>query len=484
MPSFTSLSRRTMLKGLGVAMALPLLETMGWAEAPAKGGGKSPVRLAFFYTPYGFGRASDPWFWPKDAAAYSPTGTLSPVLDSLRPVVSDCLLLDNLSNPRADDREPGHVVEMSSWLTAAPVAQEKEKRSSVNISMSADQVAALQLGAYTLLPSLELAVSDCNLSGTSEAGLSGAYLNTLAYRSATQALPSDNNPRSVFNRLFSTRKSIARKGGGGPTTDTSRFAATAGGAAAEGPSLDQSMLDLVMESAGGLRKHVSGADQRTLDEYLDGVRSLEKRVVAIERQQAEAAKAAANKGKPRAGKYSDPIEVALPANNAVPRSEHLRVMSDLMILAFQTDLTRVVTLPFAHPYDNASYPELGFTENHHAATHMDKSQPEKHLKIDQFHVKQFANIVQRMKSLNDGSGTLLDNSIMMFGSGMTDWSHSTSNRLPIILAGRGGGTINQGRYVKTTKGVMGDLLSAILARAGCTLEKPFGNGTRLLPDLS
>ncbi len=483
MPTFRPLSRRTMLKGLGVAMALPLLETMGWAEQPGGKAAKPPVRLAFFYTSYGFGRGgSDPWFWPKDAAAFAPAGTLSPVLEGLRPVLGDSLLIGGLSNPREDRANgvAGHVNEAGGWLTCAPMAFAQEKRSTVNIGISADQVAALQLGVYTSLPSLELSVSNCNLSGTSEQGLSAAYLNTISYRSATQALPSDNNPRSVFNRLFSTRRSIAKKGGG-PSADTSKFAA-GGGGDGEGPSLDQSMLDLVMDNTAALRKHLSNADQQTIDQYLDGMRSLEKRIVAIERQQAEAAKAQASKGKPRAGKYSDPIQVTIPDGGAVPRGEHLRVMADLMILAFQADITRVVTMPFNHPYDGSTYPELGFPEDFHACTHM-QTVADKHLKIDQFHVKQLAYIMQRMKSLNDGTGTLLDNSILLFGSGMADWSHNTYDNLPTIVAGRGGGTINPGRYIRA-KGTMADLLSAILARAGCTLEKPFANGTKLFPDLS
>ena len=482
MPSSTPLSRRTLLKGLGVALALPLLETMSWAETPGKTT-KSPVRLAFFYTPYGYGRG-DGSFWPKEAKAFSPTGALPPTLEPLRPVVNDCLLLGGMSNPRADRANgvAGHVNEAAGWLTCAAMSMDKEKRSTVNIGISADQVAAQQLGVYTSLPSLELAVSNCNLSGTSEQGLSAAYVNTISYRSATQALPSDNSPRSVFNRLFSTRKSTAKKRGGGPTADASKFAG-GGTVEAEGPSLDQSMLDLVMESTGALRKHVSGADQRTLDEYLDGVRALEKRVVAIEHQQAEAAKAQASKGKPRVGKFSDPIEVTVPSAT-VPRSEHLRVMADLMILAFQTDLTRVVTMPFAHAYDGSTYPELGFNDDYHACSHMDNApESQKLLKIEQWNIKQFAYIVQRMRSLNDGNGTLLDNSILLLGSGMKDNSHNTYDNLPTLLAGRGGGTITPGRYIQA-KGNMGDLLSAILARAGCTLEKPFANGTKLLPDLS
>ena len=483
MPIFRPLSRRTLLKGLGVAMALPLLETMSWADTRSVTG-KPPVRLAFFCMPYGFGRIgiADQSFWPANPKDFSPTGKLPAILEPLRPVVSDCLLIDNLSNPHLPgEGGPGHAFEHARFITCTHPSMDMDKRSTVNIGISADQVAALQLGVYTSLPSLELAVSRCNLSGTTEGGFSSAYLNTISYRSPTQALPTENNPRSVLNRLFSTRKSVPKKAGG-PNTGAG-FAGGGGAAEADGPSLDQSMLDLVRENTGVLRKHVSTGDQRTLDQYLDGVRAVEKRVVAIERQQAEATRAQAGKGQVRKGKVSDPITVTIPADEgAAPWSERLRVMADLMILAFQTDLTRVVTMPFSQPYDGRNYPELGFTDNHHTCSHLD-SDISKILKVEQLNIQQFAYIVSRMKSLNDGTGTLLDNSMLLFGSGMKDNSHDTYNRLPVLLAGRGGGTINPGRMI-SAKGTMADLLTAMLTRAGCTMEKPFARGTQLLPDLS
>ena len=484
MPPRLRIPRRTCLKGLGVAMALPLLEAMGWADPPRGAAGKRPVRLAFFYTPYGYGRTGikDESFWPKDEKSFAPTGVLPPTLEPLRPVISECMLLGNLSNLRADRENgiAGHVTEAAGFLTCAPMAFEKDKRGTVNIGISADQVAAQQLGAYTTLPSLELAVSACNLSGLTEQGLAAAYHNTISYRSATQPLPADNSPRSVLGRLFSTRKSVPRKAAA-PGADTSRFAA-GGGGADDGQSLDQSMLDVVMDSTADLRRHISGADQQTLDGYLDSVRSLEKRVAAIERQQLEAARAKAVGGRARAGKFSDPITVTPPAGEAPTRGERVRLMADLMILAFQTDLTRVVTLPFAHPYDGSTFPELGFLEDYHACSHLD-ADTSKVLKIEQFHIRQFAYIIQRMRGLLDGGGTLLDNSILLFGSGMQNNSHNTYTNLPVLLAGRGGGTIAPGRYLQS-KGTMADLLTALLARAGCTLEKPFANGTKLFPELS
>jgi hypothetical protein len=474
MPHRLHLSRRTCLKALGVTVALPLLETMAVAGTPA-GAAKSPVRLGFFYHPLGV--LADA-FWPKDPKAFTPTGALSPCLEPLRPVVGDCLLIDRLDNPHCNDNKAStHLVETSAWLTcASPVGG-----GLVNVGVSADQVAAQQLGAFTVLPSLELGVQGCTLSGTGEGGYALAYYQTIAYRSATQPLPSDSNPRSVFSRLFSSRRSVPKRRGG-PAVDAGKFAG-GGGADEAGPSLDQSMLDLVMDGMGTLRTHVSSADQRTLDQYYDGVRSLEKRVVAIERQQAEAAKARTGTVAPRVGKYTDPIAVPLPPGE-VTWSDHVKVMADLMILAFQTDLTRVATMPFSLP-GGINYPELGFAENHHDLTH-DSANPDKRaklIKLEQFIISQFTYIVQRMKSLSDGSGTLLDNSILLWGSGMGDGGKHNNDHLPTILAGRGGGTIRPGRQI-TAAGVQGDLLMAMLARAGCTLEKPIGSGTKLLPDLA
>jgi hypothetical protein len=479
------ISRRTCLRGLGVALALPLLETMGWA-----GGGNDtrladkPIRLLFLHTPYGFGRQPElKWFWPSNPKDFSPTGELSPVLTPMRSVVNDCLLIDKVDIPKlAGEGGPGHAFESGRWLTCVHPNGEPDKKASVNIGISADQVAANQLGVYTALPSLELAVQRYSLSGTTEGGYAAAYNRTISFRSANQALPSESSPKAVFDRLFSQRKSVRRRSSGGKG-----YAGAGAVADANTPSLDQSMLDLVLENSGELRKHISRSDNRILDEYLDSTRALEKRVVAIERQQAEAALAAAsgttNTSKKRAsGTWSDPIAVQLPANEGGAKySERVMVMAELAILAFQTDLTRVATLPFSLPYDNTNYPELGFTDNHHAATHDEK--PEHNLAIDQLNLTLFTRIVEKMRSLNDGKGSLLDNSLVLFGSGMRDWSHNTESRLPTILAGRGGGAVKPGRMINA-RGTLPDLLTSMLAAAGCKLDKPFSRGTQLFPDLA
>jgi len=241
---------------------------------------------------------------------------------------------------------------------------------------------------------------------------------------------------------------------------------------------------MVLEDAKNLRKHVSASDQHTLDDYLDGINSLEKRIVAIEKQQAEAARSQSGGKKARAGTYSDPITVTVPKDGA-PWSERFRVMADLMILAFQSDLTRVCTIGNF----GGTFEELGFKDDHHSLSHndyrKDTEKLKKLLQIEHLLIEQVAYVIQRAKGLKDGTGSLLDHSIMLFGSGMGEGAYHTTKDYPTIIAGSGNGTVHLGRYVSEAKGTQGDLLMGILARSGCTLTKPLGaNGSKLSPDLS
>lgn len=476
------ISRRECLKGIGVALALPLLETMGWADPPKGGAPKFPVRFGSMYMTNGVWQ---PDFWPSDPKNFPLV--LPKNLEPLRQVIDQCLLLNGIENAAygALDGAP-HALEVSSWLSAT--MPNANNRANIDIATTIDQIAAQQLGAYTALPSLELGWRDNSESGTGEAGLNNRYYTVGCYSSPTQPLPVETRPASVYKRLFSSRQSTPRKRGG-PARDVSQFAGGTGAAAAGdagGESLDRSMLDLVLEGAKDLRARVSVNDQRQLDDYLESLHSLETRIVAIEKQQAEAAKAKAGKsGKSQANmQVSDPIDVKLPSGN-VPWSEHTRVMGELMILAFQSDVTRVCTMwPSVH--HGISYPELGFSDNHHDLSHhgQDQDKISKLTKIDHFNIEQFAYIVGRMKQLREGPGTLLDNCIFMWGSGLEEGDTHAPQRQPTIIAGKGGGTITTGRYVAQCKGNRGDLLTGILARMGVKVDKPIGNGTKLTPDLS
>jgi hypothetical protein len=457
------MDRRTCLKGLGASLALPLLETMGWAE-PGRGQAvKPPVRLGFMYMPHGVIMDQ---FWPANPASF--LSAPPPALESLRPVLDQCLMMKGISGvPIAPFNGAPHALELSTWLTAT--LPDSHRRSEINIAISADQIAANYVGALTSLPSLELATMPQTHKEHQE-GLNQGYYSHCSFRSATQALPAETNPRSVLDRLF---KNTAPGGNGRKAGESGRADA-----------LDRSMLDLVLGGARDLRRKLPQNDQHKLDEYLDSVRSVERRIAAIEYRQKEAALEAAGVS-PRKRNASDspPIEIKIPEGDK--RSEYMQVMCDLTVLAFQTDTTRVSTYIGSTP-NGVSYPELGFKDEHHSQTHHN-NQPEKVekvAKITAFNIAQFAYMIKRLHSLREGDGTLLDNCIMMWGSGLEDGNKHARENLPFIVAGRGGGSINTGRFLTETKGNQGDLLTTLLGCAGIPLDRPIGIATKELSEIA
>jgi hypothetical protein len=450
------ISRRACLKGLGATLALPLLETMGWA-APGKGTPfKPPVRLGFMYMPHGVIMDQ---FWPTDAQSFLTNPP--PALESLRPVLDQILLMKGISGvPISPFNGAPHALELSTWLTAQ--LPNADKRNQINIAISADQIAANHVGGFTSLPSLELATMPQTHKENQE-GLNEGYYSHCSFRSPTQAVPAETNPRNVLNRLFGKSDKP--------------------GHLAQADPLDRQMLDLVIGGAKDLRRKLPQDDQHKLDEYLDSVRSVERRIAAIEFRQKEAAmeKAGVASSK-RNASDSPPIEVKIPEGDK--RSEYMQVMCDLNVLAFQTDTTRVSTYIGSTP-NGVSYPELGFTDTHHSQTHHNNKadQVAKVAAITAFNIAQFAYMVKKMASLREGDGTLLDNCIMMWGSGLEDGNKHARENLPFIVAGRGGGSINTGRFLTETKGNQGDLLTTILACAGIPLDRPVGIATKQLKEM-
>ncbi|MBV8878445.1 MAG: DUF1552 domain-containing protein [Planctomycetaceae bacterium] len=457
------IDRRTCLRGLGASLALPLMETMGWADAPRGRRVKPPVRLAFMYMPHG---VIPERFWPADPASFLTMPP--PILESLRPVLDQCLLVKGISGvPIAPLNGAPHALELSTWLTAS--LPDANRRDVVNIAISADQIAANYVGAFTALPSLELATMPQTHKENQE-GLNEAYYSHCSFRSPTQPLPAETNPRSVLKRLFQLREQ-----------DPSHAKA---GSSIEADALDRSMLDLVLGGAKDLRGKLSRGDQHKLDEYLDGVRSLERRIAAMELRRLEAAREAAGSGAPaRSATDSAPIEVSIP--EGAKRSEYMQVMCDLTVLAFQTDLTRVSTYIGSTP-NGVSYPELGFSDEHHSQTHHNNREVmvDKVAKINAFNVAQFAYMVKRLHSLREGEGTLLDNCIMMWGSGLEDGNKHSRANLPFVIAGRGGGTLKTGRFLPDSKGNQGDLLATLLTCAGIPLDRPIGIATKVLTEMT
>jgi len=448
------IDRRSALKGVGVTLALPFMDSMSWAAGtkPAK----PPVRMAFMYMPHGVIMDQ---FWPKSPEAFHKSPP--PLIQPLRPVLNQCLVMKGISGvPISPFNGAPHALELSTWLTAR--LPDASTRGQVNIAISADQIMANYVGAHTSLPSLELATMPQTHKENQE-GLHEAYYSHCSYRSPTQPVPAEIDPRNVLNRLFGKRGKAGRVTRATP--------------------LDRQMLDRVLGGARDLRRTLSRTDQQKLDEYLDSVRAVERRIAAIEHRQKEAAleKAGVRSSK-RDASDSPPIEVKIPVGDK--RSAYMQVMCDLTVLAFQTDTTRVSTYIGSTP-NGVSYPELGFSDKHHSQTHYgkDKEKIRKVAAINKFNIAQFAYMVKKMHSLKEGNGTLLDNCIMMWGSGLEDGNKHGRKNLPFIIAGKGGGSIKTGRYLPNTRGNQGDLLTTLLSCAGVPLDRPVGIATKQLNEM-
>jgi hypothetical protein len=453
------IDRRACLKGLGVSLALPLMDSLGWADTPKGKAYKPPVRLGFMYMPHGVIMDQ---FWPANSESF--LSSPPPALESLRPVLNQCVVMRGISGvPIAPFNGAPHALELSTWLTAMLPAA--DKRNEINIAISADQIAANHVGAFTALPSLELATMPQTWKENQE-GLNEGYYSHCSFRSPTQAVPAEVNPRNVLYRLFSKQEQ------GGGVRESSPLSA-----------LDQSLLDIVLGGARDLRRTLPASDQRKLDEYLDSVRSVERRIAAIEyRQKDRALEKAGVRASKRHASDSPPIEIRIPEGEK--RSEYMQVMCDLNVLAFQTDTTRVSTYIGSTP-NGASYPELGFNDQHHSNTHHnnDPEKVRKIARITEFNIAQFAYMVKKMDGLREAGGTLLDNCIMMWGSGLEDGNKHTRENLPFVIAGKGGGSIKTGHFFADTKGNQGDLLTTLLACAGIPIDRPVGIATKQIEEI-
>ena len=444
--------RRTFLKGVGVSLALPFMDSLASVTDSAK----PPVRMAFMYMPHGVIMDQ---FWPQSQEEF--LNSPPPIIQSLEPIMDQCLMMKGISGvPITPFNGAPHALELSTWLTGR--LPDADSRDRINISISADQIMANYVGAQTLLPSLELATMPQTWKENQE-GLHEGYYNHCSYRSPTQPVPAETDPRNVLNRLF------GKRGKGGKVTKVN--------------PLDRKMLDRVLGGARDLRRTLAKTDQHKLDEYLDSVRSVERRIAAIETRQQEAAfeKNGVRPSK-RHATDSAPIEVKIPEGDK--RSEYMKVMCDLTVLAFQTDTTRVSTYVGSRP-NGASYPELGFSNQHHSQTHYgsDQEKIRKVAAINKFNVDQYAYMVTKMHALKEGEGTLLDNCIMMWGSGLENGDKHRRENLPFVIAGKGGGSIKTGRFLSDVKGNQGDLLTTLLSCAGIPLDRPIGIATKQITEM-
>jgi len=438
--------RRTFLKGMGTAMALPLLEAMAPSKLLAATATPShPLRMAFVYVPNGMNMAD--WTPSAEGAQFE----LPSILQPLQPHQNDLQVLTGLAHRKADPNGDGagdHARASASFLTG----MQARKTAAVDIraGVSVDQVAAAKIGNYTRLPSLELSCDKGQQAGACDSGYSCAYQFNLAWKTATTPLPPEVNPRAVFERLFSN--GIAGE------SQESRAARQAN---------HKSILDFVLEDARQLKAKLGTTDRRKLDEYMTAVREIEQRIERAEKFSAASTDYAKPGGIP--GDYE----------------QHLRVMFDLLALAFQTDTTRISTFIIAHDGSNRSYPFIGVSDGHHDLSHhggnLDKKK--KIAAINQFHVRQFAYFLEKLKSIKEGEGTLLDNSMIVYGSGISDGNAHNHNDLPVLLAGRAGGRLTTGRHVRYTKDTpMTNLYLSMLQRMGVEADR-LGDSTGKLQNL-
>jgi hypothetical protein len=408
MSRVSQLSRRRLLRGAGVALGLPWLEAMMPSSASAAAAATSPVRLAVLYMANGVN--TDMW---------NPTGSgrdfaLSPTLAPLADLKDDILVVSNLWNAAANTGD-GHYVKESSILTCTTIS--KTLGVDLNIhGVSMDQVAAQRLGDRTPLPSLELGIEPEATGVDTNVGYTRVYGCHIAWSSPTTPLAREINPRSVYERLF-----------------------RAASPQASSAKQDTLLLDRVLGQAKKLRTQVGNGDQRRIDEYLDIVRSLEAR---IER----AGDPSRTAWKPRASVAATSKPTETPGNHA----EHVRLMLDMTALAFQSDTTRISTFMFGNSVSGQNFRFLeGVTNSHHETSHHSKD-PEKlkqyHL-INRWHVEQYAYLMRKLRDIKEGEKSLLDNSMVLFASALSDGNSHNPHKLPIVLGGKGGGRIATGQHL-------------------------------------
>jgi uncharacterized protein DUF1552 len=427
------LPRRTFLKGMGAVIALPVLDAMTPAFAAPARAGASPLRLAFTYVPNGITMAE--WTPKGEGLAFE----FSRVMKPLERFREDTVVLSGLAhrNGYALGDGPGdHARAAASYLTG--VHPRKTAGADIQNGISVDQIAAQHIGSQTRFSSLELGCDDSRTVGNCDSGYSCAYTNSLAWRGPATPMPPETNPRLVFERLFGDIDTSLP-----PETRARRL------------RYRRSILDLVGERTRELSAGLGPTDQRKLDEYLSSIREIERRI-----EQAEQDLTGLNPG------------IDKPTGVPVLYADYVKLMFDLQVIAFQTDLTRVVTMMMGREGSMRTYPEIGVPDPHHPLTHHRGNVEwiERVTKVNTLHMELFAGFVEKLKATPDGDGTLLDHSMIVYGSGLSDGNRHTHNDLPVLIVG-GGTDFRRGRHVVYPKDTpMTNLYLTLLDRIGVRQE--------------
>jgi Protein of unknown function (DUF1552) len=449
-------SRRTLLRGAGAAVALPFFDSLGLGrlladETPATArlaqtASGAPLRTAFVYFPNG---AIPAHWWPERTGTdFNWTRTLKP----LEAHKNQLQILGQVDHHTADGGPDGggdHARGNGTWLTGVRL---KKSATDIRAGISIDQVIAKDVGHLTRFPSLELACDSTPRAGNCDSGYACAYQYNLSWANTTTPMTADTNPRQVFERLFGQGEAGHRRA-----------------LLERRQQEERSVLDFVLEDARAMQRRLSPQDQRKLDQYLTGVRAVETRI-----QQAE-----------RLGRAIDP-DMETPSGIPTEFADHLQVMYDIMVLAFQADYTRVISFCQAHDGSNRSFDQIGISEGHHDLTHHRNSADRvaKVADIDLWYCQQFAKLLEKLDAVRDDDGrTLLQNSMIVFGSGNADGNRHTHNNLPVLLAGSGGGALKPGRYVRHNSKPMTNLFLGLADKMGVRNLPRFGDSTGRLEDI-
>jgi len=431
------LSRRTFLTGAGVTIALPFLESMVPAATPLRQtAAKAKTRFGAIYYPHG--ATMDKWTPAGEGAAFE----FSEILQPLKPFRDRITVISDLSHPQAyggGSATSNHTRSAAAYLSGA----QARIGAQAYLGITVDQFAAKKIGQDTAMPSLELGIEDPSLSCGD--GLSCAYRDTISWQGPTSPLPMQNNPQVVFERLF-----------GDGSTDAERRAR-------RGQSL--SLLDSVMGEVNSLQKKLPAGDRSRVDQYLNDVREIERRIEKAGQQ------------------VSDDVKVP-PAPTSIPKDfeEHIKLMFDLWVLAWQADLTRVTTLLMAKELSNAVYAKSGIRDAFHILSHHSnlRENMDKFAVLNRYHTTIFTYLLEKLKAIPEGDGNILDHSIILYGSAMSDANQHNHAPLPIILAGSASGRLKGGRHIRNPKDTtMSNLLLAILDKLEIHAET-FGDSTAMM----
>ena len=436
-----ALPRRLFLRGMGTAVALPFLDAMVPARAFGAALAKPPVRLAFLYVPNGV--IMNHWNPDYDGKLT----TLPRILKPLESHKDDILLLGNLTHNGGRallDGGGDHARATGGYLTGC---QPRKTTTEIKTGISCDQVIANKIGNQTRFPSLELGMEAPQQAGNCDSGYSCAYTNNLSWRNESQPLPPTLDPRALYERLFGDDAEMTPQ------------------ARALRSEFRGSVLDFVSEDTKRLEGRVGPADKRKLDEYLTSIREVEVRIGKTEKENAQI----------------DP-HMEKPLGAPADFAEHFKMMSDMLTIAFQADLTRVSTFLLAREGSSRAYHEIGVSDGHHGLTHH-RNNPdmiEKVAQINCYHLREFTAWIEKLKSIKEGDGTLLDHSMIVYGSGISDGNRHTHEDLPTVIAGRGGNFIKPGRRVIYRRETpICNLYMTLMDRMGVNVDH-FGDATGAL----